>query len=98
MAPDGGIYKSTDGGATWQQLGGGLPDGIVQAYVTVAASNPKHLFASVATKDNVDLYRSGDAGATWTMATNRSAPTRPHWRRRPAGADASIQRTPTSST
>ena len=29
----GGIFKSTDGGQTWQQLAGGLPRGIVQAYV-----------------------------------------------------------------
>src|SRR6516162_2737162 len=50
---DGGIYKSIDGGQTWQQLAGGLPSGIVQAYVTVSASNPKRLFASVATKDKV---------------------------------------------
>src|ERR1051325_4872636 len=26
----GGIYKSTDGGRTWTQMGGGLPEGIVQ--------------------------------------------------------------------
>jgi photosystem II stability/assembly factor-like uncharacterized protein len=71
---DGGIYKSIDGGQTWQQLAGGLPSGIVQAYVTVSASNPKRLFASVATKDKVDLYRSDDAGATWTIATNDPRP------------------------
>ena len=54
----GGIFKSTDGGQTWHPLAGGLPDGIVQAYVAIARSNPKRLFASVATKDKVELYRS----------------------------------------
>ena len=42
----GGIYKSTDGGQTWKQLAGGLPADIVQAYITIAPSNPKRLFAS----------------------------------------------------
>ena len=70
----GGVYKSTDGGTTWNQLAGGLPDGIVQAYVSVAASDPKRLFASVATKDKVDLYASADAGATWHTVTDDSRP------------------------
>lgn len=70
----GGIYKSTDGGTTFQQLAGGLPSGIVQAYVCISASSPKRLFASVATKDKVDLYRSDDAGQTWTTVTTDSRP------------------------
>ena len=37
----GGIFKSTDGGNTWKQLAGGLPEGIVQAYVSVAAQRPQ---------------------------------------------------------
>ena len=71
---NGGIYKSTDGGQNWQELSGGLPRGIIQAYVALTASNPQRLFASVATKDKVDLYRSDDAGATWTIATNDPRP------------------------
>ena len=70
----GGVYKSTDGGTTWNQLAGGLPEGIVQAYVSVTASDPKRLFASVATKDKVDLYASADAGATWHTVTDDSRP------------------------
>ena len=61
-------------GKTWHQLAGGLPDGIVQAYVAIARSNPKRLFASVATKDKVDLYRSADAGATWSIVTTDPRP------------------------
>ena len=73
-AADGGIFKSTDGGQTWSQLAGGLPSGIVQAYVAIARSNPKRLFASVTTKEKIDLYRSEDAGATWSIATTDSRP------------------------
>ncbi len=71
---NGGVFKSTDGGQTWHSLAGGLPDGIVQAYVAIARSDPKRLFASVATKDKVDLYRSADGGDTWTIATTDSRP------------------------
>ena len=70
----GGIFKSTDGGQTWKQLAGGLPTGIVQAYVNVAASDPKRLFASVATNDAVDLYASSDAGETWRTVTTDPRP------------------------
>jgi photosystem II stability/assembly factor-like uncharacterized protein len=71
---NGGIFKSTDGGQTWKQLAGGLPEGIVEAYVSVGTSDPKRLFASVATKETVDLYASSDAGATWHNATTDPRP------------------------
>ncbi len=66
----GGIFKSTDGGQTWQPLAGGLPNGIAQAYVAIARSNPKRLFASVATQGKVELFRSEDAGANWSTVTS----------------------------
>ena len=70
----GGIFKSTDGGTTWNQLAGGLPDGIVQAYVNISLSDPKRLFASVATQEGVDLWASSDAGATWHTVTSDPRP------------------------
>jgi photosystem II stability/assembly factor-like uncharacterized protein len=85
--PGGGIFKSTDGGQTWNQLAGGLPAGIVQAYITIAPSNPRRLLAVVAVKDNVELYRSDDAGATWATVT-----TDPRPKVRIGGGDLSIAR------
>ena len=70
----GGIYKSTDGGQTWNQLTGGLPDGIIQADVTIAASDSKRLYASVATKEAVHIYGSKDGGATWNTVTDDPRP------------------------
>jgi photosystem II stability/assembly factor-like uncharacterized protein len=70
----GGIYKSTDSGLTFQQLTGGLPKEIIQSHITISQSNPKFLFASVASKDGVKLYRSDDAGANWTVATTDPRP------------------------
>ena len=83
----GGIFKSTDGGRTWLQLGGGLPATIIQANLAIAPSSPKRLFASVATPTGVNLFRSDDAGATWTIATTDPRPAG-----RIGGGDLSVPR------
>src|SRR5438270_5379476 len=70
----GGIYKSTDNGKTWNQLSGGLPEGIVQANIGIAPSNTNRLMASVATTNGVNLYRSDEAGATWAIITKDPRP------------------------
>ena len=44
---DGGLYKSTDGGANWKKLAGGLPP-IIQANLAISPSNPKTLYATIA--------------------------------------------------
>jgi len=72
--PGGGIFKSTDNGKTWQQLGGGLPAGIVQANLSIAPSNTDRLMASVAVQGGVNLYRSDDAGSTWAIITKDPRP------------------------
>ncbi|HEU4641151.1 MAG TPA: hypothetical protein VFS44_01765 [Gemmatimonadaceae bacterium] len=46
--PGGGIYKSTDGGSTWRQLGAGLPDeGIGKSGIAVAPSDPRRVYAVI---------------------------------------------------
>ncbi len=70
----GGIFKSTDGGKNWTQLGGGLPNDIVQAHLALAPSAPEQLFAAVATVKKVQFYRSDDAGASWKIATDDKRP------------------------
>jgi len=75
----GGIFKSTDGGTTWRALAGGLPeDGIIQANLAIAPSRPARLYAAVAhgnpPSGSVNIYRSDDAGETWTQITERSGP------------------------
>jgi photosystem II stability/assembly factor-like uncharacterized protein len=46
--PGGGIFKSTDGGATWTQLTKGLPPAnIGRSGIAIAPSNPRRLYAVV---------------------------------------------------
>ena len=71
---NGGIFKSIDGGKTWSQLSKGLPDAIVQANLAVAPSSPKTLFAAVRTAKDSGLYRSDDAGESWSVASTDKRP------------------------
>ncbi len=47
--PGGGLYKSTDGGDTWKQLAGGLPNDefVGKIGIAIAPSNPNRLWAVV---------------------------------------------------
>ncbi|HTJ42933.1 MAG TPA: hypothetical protein VL463_12605 [Kofleriaceae bacterium] len=73
----GGLFKSTDGGATWKQLTNGQPANTAQLDVAIAPSNPNRLYVTLSTTEHADyasgkgngLYRSDDAGATWKSIT-----------------------------
>jgi photosystem II stability/assembly factor-like uncharacterized protein len=79
---DGGLFKSTDGGATWRQLTNGLPKDLVQIYVAIAPSEPNRLYATVGTTNlgayesgaGLGVYRSDDAGEHWTQITTDPRP------------------------
>jgi len=61
-----GLFKSTDGGQTWNKLSKGLPEGNYgRIGIAVAPSNPKVIYAVVEAKRSA-LFRSEDAGETWT--------------------------------
>jgi len=69
--PDDGLYKSIDGGVTWKKLtGNGLPAGMTgRIGLAIAPSDPKRVYATIEAKDGI-LWRSDDAGATWTMISD----------------------------
>ncbi|MDQ6656022.1 MAG: glycoside hydrolase [Verrucomicrobiota bacterium] len=71
---NGGIFKSSDGGTTWQQLGGGLPENISQANLAIAASNSKILCAAVATPHGSKLFLTEDGGENWRVMTEDARP------------------------
>jgi photosystem II stability/assembly factor-like uncharacterized protein len=59
-----GVFKSTDGGTTWTQLTGGLPERIGRAEIAPAPSNPQTVYVYADTEANGGaVYRSDDAGA-----------------------------------
>ncbi|HEY4440012.1 MAG TPA: hypothetical protein VGN14_06120, partial [Candidatus Elarobacter sp.] len=65
-----GLYKSTDGGSTWNRLEGGLPTiaaGIGRIGIAISRSNPNTIYATADSPTKAGIYRSDDAGATWTQ-------------------------------
>jgi len=65
--PGSGIYRSTDGGATWKHLEEhGLPKGPYGRIGISAAANSERVYAIIEAKDG-GLYRSDDGGDTWDL-------------------------------
>ena len=70
-----GVFKSTDGGDTWRNISHnpGMPSGIFgNIGLDVSAANPKRVFALIEA-DSGGVYRSDDAGATWTRTNSDRA-------------------------
>ncbi|HWS89873.1 MAG TPA: hypothetical protein VN282_23095 [Pyrinomonadaceae bacterium] len=66
--PASGLFKSTDGGDTWQEItrSPGLPRGMVgKIGVTVSAAQPERVWALVEAEDG-GVFRSDNGGASWT--------------------------------
>ena len=63
-----GLYKSSDGGSSWEKMKEGLPAEFGKAGISVSRANPELVFAVIeaeGTKGGV--YRSDDAGKKWTQ-------------------------------
>lgn len=67
------LYKSIDGGKTWNKIHNGFPSGkLGRIAVAIAPSNPKIVYAVLETEQDKDrgLYRSEDGGNSWTPLNN----------------------------
>jgi photosystem II stability/assembly factor-like uncharacterized protein len=62
------LYKSTDGGLTWNKIHTGFPAGkLGRIAFAVAPTDSRKLYAVIEAENDNDkgLYKSDDAGATW---------------------------------
>jgi len=69
--PGSGLYKSTDGGQTWQHLEAhGLPAGTLgRIGLSVSGGGSGRVYALVEAQEG-GLYRSDDAGGSWTRVNS----------------------------
>ncbi|MEL7159341.1 MAG: glycosyl hydrolase, partial [Bacteroidota bacterium] len=67
-----GLYKSTDGGDTWEQLKDGLPDLMGKSAIAVSRANPEKVYAVVEAEwegEKGGLYVSGNGGKSWSQVS-----------------------------
>ena len=65
---EGGFYKSTDGGDSFTRIPNGLPAELIgKGNLAVTPANPNRIYALIEAKPGGGLYRSDDAGQTWTQ-------------------------------
>ena len=79
--PGSGLYQSTDGGQTWQNISRhpGLPTGILgKIGVSVSGADPKRVYAIIEAKEG-GVFRSDDGGATWQRLFHGAELTQRAW-------------------
>lgn len=69
---EGGIYKSIDGGETWEKINNGLPTGLVGKIDLAVTPANSSVVAALVEAPNPDggLYWSVDQGETWKHISN----------------------------
>ena len=71
--PESALYKSTDGGATWNKIMNGLPSGdIGRIGMTISPVNPDLLYCIVEAREGGGVFKSTDRGASWTKQSTYS--------------------------
>lgn len=71
--PGSGLYKSTDGGETWEKIHNGLPKELGKMAVAVCRSNSDKVYALIESdseKEQGGLFVSANGGKSWTKVSS----------------------------
>ncbi len=71
--PGSGLYKSSDGGETWEKINTGLPKELGKLAISVSRANPDKVYALVESdteKEQGGLFFSGNAGKNWSKVSS----------------------------
>jgi photosystem II stability/assembly factor-like uncharacterized protein len=69
--PGSGLFRSRDGGDTWEELRNGLPEGeLGRIAISASPVSPNYLYALVESEKSA-LYRSADGGDTWEIRSEQ---------------------------
>jgi len=77
-----GLYKSTDGGETWNTIHKGLPDEKGKMAISVCRSNSNKVYALIESDSNKDLgglFVSNNAGESWNRISDDNRLTQRAW-------------------
>jgi len=80
--PNTALYKSTDGGDSWEKLSKGLPQGnLGKIGLAISPQNPDVLYAAIElNRREGGLWKSTDRGASWSKQSDTvSGGTGPHY-------------------
>lgn len=71
--PEGGVYRTRDGGDTWEKLGNGLPGGVVgKVGVSASPARSGRVWAIIEAEPDGGVYRSENGGDTWTRTNSEN--------------------------
>jgi len=80
--PGSGLYKSNDGGKTWNKIHKGLPEEKGKMAIAVSRSNPEKVYALIESDTNKDksgLFVSNNAGDSWSKVSGDNRLTQRAW-------------------
>lgn len=70
-AREGGIYRSRDGGDSWEKLAGGLPSELIgKIGIAQGRSDPSRLYAIIEAAPGSGIYRTLNGGDSWTLVSD----------------------------
>jgi photosystem II stability/assembly factor-like uncharacterized protein len=70
--PGSGLYKSTNGGQSWEKIHNGLPRELGKMGISVSRANPERVYALIESdswQELGGLFVSKDAGASWSRVS-----------------------------